>query len=145
MSSFCKSYSHVFSKNISVYGILNDQSFNDTLTNDIVNFEQLGPGKMLILNNWALVKNILECHLLLLRLALYGLKIKAVYHKISLKTYAKSKAASFRCKTMIKLDLCSKDMDVPTPPRLKNLKCKLLTPEKFKRILLMPSRIRMET
>ena len=28
-----------FSKNISVYAI-----FNDTLTNDIVSFEQLGPG-----------------------------------------------------------------------------------------------------
>ena len=46
MSSFffCKSYSHFFSKNISVYVIVNVQSFNDTLTNDIVNFEKLGPG-----------------------------------------------------------------------------------------------------
>ena len=33
-----------FSKNISVYAIFNDQSVNDTLTNDIVSFEQLGPG-----------------------------------------------------------------------------------------------------
>ena len=34
-----------FSKNISIYTIFNDQNFNDTLTNDIVNFEQyiLGP------------------------------------------------------------------------------------------------------
>ena len=32
-----------FSKNISVYAILNGQSFNDTLTNDIVSFEQLSP------------------------------------------------------------------------------------------------------
>ena len=39
----CKSYSHFFSKNISVYAIFNDQCFNDTLTNDIVSFEQLGP------------------------------------------------------------------------------------------------------
>ena len=39
----CKSYSHFFSKNISVYAIFNDQSFNDMLTNDIVSFEQLGP------------------------------------------------------------------------------------------------------
>ena len=31
-----------FSKNISVYAIFNEQNFNDTLTNDIVNFEQLG-------------------------------------------------------------------------------------------------------
>ena len=37
---------HTFfsAKNISVYAIVNDQSFNDTLTNDIVSFEQLGPG-----------------------------------------------------------------------------------------------------
>ena len=33
-----------FSKNISAYAIFNDQSFNDTLTNDIVSFEQLGHG-----------------------------------------------------------------------------------------------------
>ena len=39
----CKSYSHFFSKNISVYAIFNYQSFNDTLTNDIISFEQLGP------------------------------------------------------------------------------------------------------
>ena len=32
-----------FSKNISVYAIFNDQSFSDTLTNEIVSFEQLGP------------------------------------------------------------------------------------------------------
>ena len=45
MSSFCKckSYSHFFSKNISIYAIFNDQSLNDTVTNDIVSFEQLGP------------------------------------------------------------------------------------------------------
>ena len=36
MSSF-------FSKNITLYGIFNDQIFNDTLTNNIVTFEQLGP------------------------------------------------------------------------------------------------------
>ena len=28
---------------ISVYAIFNDQSFNETITNDIVSFEQLGP------------------------------------------------------------------------------------------------------
>ena len=32
-----------FSKNISVYAIFNDQSFNDTFTKDIVSFEQLSP------------------------------------------------------------------------------------------------------
>ena len=40
----CKSYSHLFRENISIYYIFNDQCFNDTLTNDIVSFEQLGPG-----------------------------------------------------------------------------------------------------
>ena len=41
VSSFCKckSYPHFFSKNISVYAIFNDQR-----SNDIVSFEQLGPG-----------------------------------------------------------------------------------------------------
>ena len=34
-----------FSKNISAFAIFNDQNFNDTLTNDIVSFEQLGPGQ----------------------------------------------------------------------------------------------------
>ena len=33
-----------FQKNSIVYAIFNDQSSNDTLTNDIVSFEQLGPG-----------------------------------------------------------------------------------------------------
>ena len=46
VSSFCKckSYSNFFRKNISIYAIFKDQSFNNTLTNDIVSFEQLGPG-----------------------------------------------------------------------------------------------------
>ena len=38
-----KSYSHFFSKKISIYAIFNDLSFNDTLTYDIISFEQLGP------------------------------------------------------------------------------------------------------
>ena len=42
VSSFCKSYSHFFSKNISIYAIFNDQIFNHTF-NSIVSFEQLGP------------------------------------------------------------------------------------------------------
>ena len=43
----CKSYSHFFSKNISIYAIFNDQSFNNTLTitYNIVSSEQLGPDK----------------------------------------------------------------------------------------------------
>ena len=38
----CKSYWQFFSKNVSIYAIFNDQSFNDTLTNDNVSFEQVG-------------------------------------------------------------------------------------------------------
>ena len=39
------SSSQVFflAKIIRIYAIFNDQSFNDTLTNNIVSFEQLGP------------------------------------------------------------------------------------------------------
>ena len=33
-----------FSKISSIYAIFNDQRFNDTLTNDIVSFEQWGLG-----------------------------------------------------------------------------------------------------
>ena len=36
--------SHFFSKNIPVYAIFNDQSFNGMLTKNIISFEQLGPG-----------------------------------------------------------------------------------------------------
>ena len=44
VSSFCKckSSSHFFSAKI-LYDIFNDQNFNDSLTNCIVNFQQLGP------------------------------------------------------------------------------------------------------
>ena len=31
------------SKNIGIYAVFNDQSFKDSLANDIVSFEQLGP------------------------------------------------------------------------------------------------------
>ena len=43
MLAFAKATHIFFSKSNSVYAIFNDQSFNDTLTNDIVCFEQLGP------------------------------------------------------------------------------------------------------
>ena len=43
-----------FSKNISIYAIFNDQSFNDKLTNDIVTFEQLGPESLLCKNGLVL-------------------------------------------------------------------------------------------
>ena len=35
-SSKCKSFSHFFSKNISIYAIFDGQGFNDTLTNGII-------------------------------------------------------------------------------------------------------------
>ena len=38
-----------FSKNISLYAIINDQSFNGMLTNNIISFEQLGPDVLLSL------------------------------------------------------------------------------------------------
>ena len=42
-----------FQQNISVYAIFNDQSFNNTLTNNIVSFEQLGPVCLQdLLDNW---------------------------------------------------------------------------------------------
>ena len=52
VSSFCKckSYTHFFSKNISVYAIFNDQSFNDTLTN-IVSFWTTGPRVLMQYHN----------------------------------------------------------------------------------------------
>ena len=41
--------SHIFSsKNISIYAIFNDPSFNDTPTNDIVSFKQFGPERCTI-------------------------------------------------------------------------------------------------
>ena len=46
-----------FSKNISVYPIFNDQSFNDTLTNNIISFEQLGPDKYSILGKFGTDQN----------------------------------------------------------------------------------------
>ena len=60
MSSFCKckSYSHFFSKNISIYAIFNNQSFNDLCTNNIVSFEKPSPAhiyKKIILGRQLLV------------------------------------------------------------------------------------------
>ena len=46
-----------FSKNISLSVVLfNDQSFNDTLTNVIFSFEQLGPGVRILRKNM-LIRN----------------------------------------------------------------------------------------
>ena len=38
-------------KNNSIYAILDDQRFNDTLANDIVGFEQLGPDHLRLLSS----------------------------------------------------------------------------------------------
>ena len=42
--SFCKSYSHFFSKKFQHICVSLDVDFNESLTNDVVSFEQLGPG-----------------------------------------------------------------------------------------------------
>ena len=43
VNSFCKAF-HIFSAKIFIYVIFNDQSFKVRLTNNIISFEQLGPG-----------------------------------------------------------------------------------------------------
>ena len=53
-----------FQQNISIYAIFNDQSFNDTLTNDIVSFEQLSPGHLGLLESYFICKNRLRSKLL---------------------------------------------------------------------------------
>ena len=40
----CKSYSHFFSKKFQHICVSIDVNFNESLTNDVVSFEQLGPG-----------------------------------------------------------------------------------------------------
>ena len=44
----CKSYSHFFSKKIQHICVSLDVNFNESLTNDVVSFEQLGPDIYLI-------------------------------------------------------------------------------------------------
>ena len=50
----CKSYPQFFSKNMSLYAIFKDQSFNDMLTNDTVSFEQQGPVEIRKIFTWIL-------------------------------------------------------------------------------------------
>ena len=40
----CKSFSHFFNKKYWWVTDINIWNFNETLTNDVVSFEQLGPG-----------------------------------------------------------------------------------------------------
>ena len=42
----CKSYSHFFSKKFRHIRVSLDVNFNESLTNDVVSFEQLGPEGM---------------------------------------------------------------------------------------------------
>ena len=49
VSSFCKSYSHFFSKKIQHICVSLDVNFNKSLTNDVVSFEQLGPDIYLLI------------------------------------------------------------------------------------------------
>ena len=42
----CKSYSHFFSKKFQHICVSLDVNFNESLTNDVVSFEQLGPGHL---------------------------------------------------------------------------------------------------
>ena len=44
VSTISNSQLFLLKKMCNVYAIFNNQSFNNTLTNDIVSFEQLGPG-----------------------------------------------------------------------------------------------------
>ena len=46
MSSFCKSYSHFFSKKFQQICVSLNINFNESLTNEVVSFEQLGPDYM---------------------------------------------------------------------------------------------------
>ena len=50
-----KNYSHFFNNNISIYAICNDQSLNDTLTNDIISFEQLGPEVFILYQDYTIM------------------------------------------------------------------------------------------
>ena len=43
VSTISNSQLFLLRKNISLYAIINDQSFEDMLTNNIIGFEQLGP------------------------------------------------------------------------------------------------------
>ena len=45
--ALCKSYSHFFSKKFQHICVSVDVNFNESLTNDIVSFEQLDPGKVI--------------------------------------------------------------------------------------------------
>ena len=49
----CKSYSHFFSKKFQHICVSLDLNFNESLTNDVVSFEQLGPN--FLLTYWTII------------------------------------------------------------------------------------------
>ena len=63
----CKSYSHFFSKKFQHICVSLDVKFNESLTNDVVSFEQLGPGDFFFLLCWGLKTSqpmwVILCHL----------------------------------------------------------------------------------
>ena len=52
----CKSYSHFFSKKFQYICVSLDINFNESLTNDVVSFEQLGPERH-IKNVYMMIRN----------------------------------------------------------------------------------------
>ena len=51
MNAYCKSYSHFFGKKFQHIRVSLDVNLNESLTNDIVSFEQLDPGHYSLKNN----------------------------------------------------------------------------------------------
>ena len=64
----CKSYSHFFSEKFQHICISLDVNFNESLTNDFVSFEQLGPE---ILNKWNLLESCIQTYLHALSVFVY--------------------------------------------------------------------------
>ena len=75
VSSFCTAKAtHIFSaKKFQHICVSLDVNFNGSLTNDIVSFEQLGPGwyDLLLYHKWALSLVMVQLHLLVLKISLH--------------------------------------------------------------------------
>ena len=69
----CKSYSHFFSKKFQHICVSLDVNFNESLTNDVVSFEQLGPGLYL-----AYVQGDVNLHILHMLEGTFSLKASNV-------------------------------------------------------------------
>ena len=61
----CKSYSHFFSKKFQHICVSLDVNFNESLTNDAVSFEQLGPDFFFLFVHenmlWILIRSEMHC------------------------------------------------------------------------------------